>query len=137
MMTKIIISITVLLGIALIIYWRTKRKKNKCSTNCQVICPSDDNDFKKVKNIQLIQCKTCDSYCESKNANDCCANCQQNLNIGFQAKAKHDCSEHHHSHHHNHLTNDQQNNISIGWLLVPLTILLVVGLMTLIRNNKK
>lgn len=133
-MNKILNSTIVLLGIATICFLLfTKRKKSKYNKGCQILCMSNDDDLKKVKNIQLTQCKTCESYCESKTNSNCCANCQQTSIISDHSHHRNEhCLPHHHHHHlshhrHHHLSNNQVN-INLLWLAIPLIVFLTVGI---------
>lgn len=133
-MNRILNSTIVLLGIAIICFlFIYQKKKSKYNKGCQILCMSNDDDLKKIENIQLTQCKACESYCESKTNNNCCANCQQTSIISDHSHNRNEHCHHRnehclpHHHHHHHLSNNQVN-INLLWLAISLIVFLTVGI---------
>lgn len=126
-MNKLLIFLTLALGIILLILWVLKKNKfSKCNKSCKVVCPASEDDYKKVKDIQLTKCQACENYCESSKSNGCCPQCQQGLVIGLKNGNHSHCSQGHFHHHHHHEYNChlEHSNIQHSWIfwLIPLLI---------------
>jgi len=124
-------KVLILLGAILLLilfYWIIKKsRKNKCSQKCKTPCLINEDDYKKVKDIQLTKCQTCENYCENSKSSGCCSNCQQGL-INLKENHQHDCLQghfhHHHHHKHNCHSDFKHSNIQLIWVfwLIPLII---------------
>ncbi|RHZ37438.1 hypothetical protein [endosymbiont GvMRE of Glomus versiforme] len=130
-----IFALAVIIAGIIFCLWKINKKKeiyqSKKGKNC-----SDCDDFKKIKNIQLLKCQTCDNYGENNSSNQCCSHCQQNLISGKIHHHKSHCEQnHHHSHHHHCQTAEKQENISLNWLIIP--VIIILGAFVVVKQIKK